>query len=202
MSGGGPKSSTTTSGVTEKAYEEYISPFLSEAQAAQQSGELSHVAGFTDAQLAAQQAGTEAAGVQSNLESAMAQQALGGTDVSGMQAQATQQAQSALGSLAGGAGRAGGLSGSRQALNQAGISQDLAAKFAGIDLQKQQQDMDMKQAALGAQGQGAQLLGQVGTAQQQQAQAEGDAQYQGLQRLGGMFGVLPKSSTTTQQGGK
>ena len=132
----------------------------------------------------------------------MAAQAAGGVDLSGMRAGATQQAQSALGSLAGGAGRAGGLSGSRQALNQAGISQDLAAKFAGIDQQEQQQNMAMNQAALGAQGQGAAMLGQVGGAQQQQAQAEADAQYQGLSRLGGMFGVLPQQSTSTSTGGK
>lgn len=199
---GGGKTSTTTSGVEKQAYDEYISPLLKQAKSSLDAGELSRVAGFNPSQLAAQQAGVSAAGTQTGLESAMAQQALGGTDVSGMQAQATQQAQSALGSLAGAAGRAGGLGGSRQALNQAGISQDLAAKFAGIDLQKQQQDMAMKQAALGAQGQGAAMLGQVGGAQQQQSQAELDKDYQGLQRMAGFFGALPQTSTTTQTGGK
>ncbi len=202
MSGGGGKTSTTTSGVADKAYEQYVSPFLAEAQSAQQAGDLSKVEGFTPAQIAAQEAGTSAAGRQTTIEEAMAAQAAGGVDLSGMRTQATQQAQSALGSLAGAAGRSGGLGGSRQALNQTGISQDLAAKFAGIDQQAQQQQMAMNQAALGAQGQGAAMLGQVGGAQQQQAQAEADAQYQGLSRLGGMFGVLPKTSTTTQTGGK
>jgi hypothetical protein len=202
LGGGGDKQQTTTSGVADKAYEQYVSPFLKQAQQAQQAGDLSKVAGFNADQLAAQEAGRKAAGAQTGLEQLMAQQASAGVDLSGMKTDATQQAKTALGSLAGAAGRTGNLGGSRQALNQTGISQDLSAKFAGIDLQKQQQDMAMKQAALGAQGTGAGMLGQVGSAGQQQSQAEADAQYQGLSRLGGMFGVLPKSSTTTSSGGK
>lgn len=202
LGGGGGKSQTTTSGVADKAYEQYVSPFLRQAQQAQQSGDLSKVAGFNADQLAAQEAGRKAAGAQTGLEQLMAQQASAGVDLSGMKTAATTDAKIALGALAGAAGRTGNLGGSRQALNQAGLADDLAAKFAGIDLQKQQQDMAMKQAALGAQGTGAGMLGQVGAAGQQQAQAEADAQYQGLSRLGGMFGVLPKSSTTTQSGGK
>jgi len=202
LGGGKDKSQTTTSGVADKAYEQYVSPFLSEAQKAQQAGELSKVAGFTPDQIAAQEAGRQAASNQAGLETLMANQAAGGVDLSGMRTAATTQAKSALGALAGAAGRTGNLGGSRHALNQAGLTDDLAAKFAGIDLQKQQQDMAMKQAALGAQGTGAGLLGQVGAAGQQQAQAEADAQYQGLSRLGGMFGALPRTSTTTQSGGK
>ena len=202
LGGGGDKQQTTTSGVADKAYEQYVSPFLKQAQEAQQSGDLSKVAGFNKDQLAAQEAARKSAGTQTGLEELMAKQASAGVDLSGMKTDATQQAKTALGSLAGAAGRGGNLGGSRQNLNQVGISQDLSAKFAGIDLQKQQQDMAMKQAALGAQGTGAGLLGQVGAAGQQQSQAEADAQYQGLSRLGGMFGVLPKSSTTTSSGGK
>ena len=202
LGGGKDKSQTTTSGVADKAYEQYVSPFLSEAQKAQQAGELSKVAGFTPDQIAAQEAGRQAASNQAGLETLMANQAAGGVDLSGMRTAATTDAKSALGALAGAAGRTGNLGGSRHALNQAGLTDDLAAKFAGIDLQKQQQDMAMKQAALGAQGTGAGLLGQVGAAGQQQAQAEADAQYQGLSRLGSMFGALPRTSTTTQSGGK
>ena len=202
LGGGKDKSQTTTSGVADKAYEQYVSPFLNQAQMAQQAGDLSKVAGFNADQLAAQEAGRVAAANQTGLETLMANQAAGGVDLSGMKTAATTDAQKALGALAGAAGRTGNLGGSRQALNQAGLTNDLAAKFAVIDLQKQQQDMAMKQAALGAQGTGAGMLGQVGAAGQQQSQAEADAQYQGLSRLGGMFGVLPKSSTTTQSGGK
>tara|TARA_R110002012_G_scaffold282146_1_gene471803 strand:- start:3683 stop:4396 length:714 start_codon:yes stop_codon:yes gene_type:complete len=202
LGGGSDKSQTTTSGVADKAYEQYVSPFLKQAQAAQQAGDLSKVAGFNQDQLDAQAAARKSAGAQTGLEQLMAQQASAGVDLSGMKTAATTDAQKALGSLAGAAGRTGNLGGSRQALNQVGLTNDLAAKFAGIDLQKQQQDMAMKQAALGAQGTGAGMLGQIGAAGQQQSQAEADAQYQGLSRLGGMFGVLPKSSTTTQSGGK
>ena len=202
LGGGKDKSQTTTSGVADKAYEQYVSPFLNQAQQAQQAGDLSKVAGFNADQLAAQEAGRKAAGTQTGLEQLMAQQASAGVDLSGMKTAATTDAKSALGSLAGAAGRTGNLGGSRHAINQAGLTDDLAAKFAGIDLQKQQQDMAMKQTALGAQGAGAGMLGQVGAAGQQQTQAEADAQYQGLSRLGGMFGVLPKTATTTQTGGK
>ncbi len=202
LGGGKEKSQTTTSGVADKAYEQYVSPFLRQAQTAQQAGDLSKVAGFNQDQINAQQGGREAGAAMTGLEQMMAQQAMQGTDLSGMKTAATQDAKGALGALAGAAGRTGNLGGSRQALNAASLEQDLAAKFASIDMQKQQQDMAMRQAALGAQGSGAGLLGQVGQAGQQQAQAEADAEYQGLSRLGGMFGVLPKSSTTTQSGGK
>lgn len=202
LGGGGGQTQTTTSGVAQQAYDQYVSPFLSQAQQAQQSGDLSQVAGFNENQLAAQQGGVEAAGTMTGLEQAMAQQAMNGVDLSGMKTAATTDAQTALGALNGAAGRTGNIGGSRQALSQQGLQNDLAAKFASIDLQKQQQDMAMKQSALGAQGSGAGLLGQVGAAGQQQDQAEADSEYQGLSRLGGMFGVLPKSSTSTSSGGK
>jgi hypothetical protein len=202
LGGGKDKSQTTTSGVADKAYEQYVSPFLKQAQEAQQAGDLSKVAGFNADQLAAQEAGRKAAGAQTGLEQAMADQANKGVDLSGMRAGALQQAQGALGLNAAGAGRAGGLGGSRQAINQGSITNDLAARFGQIDQSAQAQNFANKQAALGVQGQGAGMLGQVGAAGQQQEQAEADAQYQGLSRLGGMFNILPKSSTTTQSGGK
>lgn len=202
LGGGKEKSQTTTSGVADKAYEQYVSPFLSQAQQAQQAGDLSKVAGFNADQQAAQQGGRESGAAMTSLEQSMSQQALNGVDLSGMKTAATVDAKTALGALGGAAGRTGNLGGSRHVLNQQGLQNDLAAKFANIDLQKQQQDMAMKQSALGAQGSGAGLLGQVGQAGQAQAQAEADSEYQGLSRLGGMFGVLPKSSTTTQSGGK
>jgi len=198
---GGGKTQTTTSGVDKQAYDEYISPLLKQAKGALDSGQLSQVAGLNQAQKDAHAAGIKSAGVQTGLEGQLAAQANKGVDLSGMRTDATLQAKTALGSLAGGAGRAGGLGGSRQALNQSGISQDLAAKFAGIDQQEQATNFANKQAALGAQGQGASMLGQVGGAQQQQSQAEADAQYQGLQRMSGFMGMLPQSSTSTSTGG-
>ena len=75
LGGGGDKQQTTTSGVADKAYEQYVSPFLKQAQEAQQSGDLSKVAGFNADQLAAQEAGRKAAGAQTGLEQLMAQQA-------------------------------------------------------------------------------------------------------------------------------
>ncbi len=203
LGGGGsePQTSTSTSGISEKAYGEHVSPLLSQARQALDSGELSKVAGFTPDQLQAMQMGRDASGRQTGLEQSLLAQANQGVDLSGMRTAATQQAQSALGSLAGAAGRTGNLGGSRQMLNQQGISQDLAARFAGIDQQEQATNFANKQAALGAQGQGASLLGQVGGAQQQQSQAEADTTYQGLSRMAGFFGALPQTSTTEQTGG-
>lgn len=201
LKGGGAKESTTTSGVSQQAYDDYIGPLLGQAKGALDRGELSNVAGFNPNQEAAQQAGINSAGVMTGLEGQLAAQAGQGVDLSGMRAGATQQAQSALGMSNNAAGRTGNIGGSRQALSQTGISQDLAAKFAGIDQQEQATNFANKQNALQAQGQGASMLGQVGGAQQQQSQAEADSKYQGLQRMSGFFGALPQTSTTKSSGG-
>jgi hypothetical protein len=59
-------------------------------------------------------------------------------------------------------------------------------------------------AGSGLQGQfgaGAGMLGSVGSAIQQQNQNEGDAAYQGIQRLFGLYGSPALGSTSTQSGG-
>ena len=50
-------------------------------------------------------------------------------------------------------------------------------------------------------GAGAGMLGSVGSAIQQQNQNEGDAAYQGIQRLFGLYGSPALGSTSTQSGG-
>jgi len=164
---------------------------------------LGNVVGFTPAQQAAQQAGMGSAGIQTGLEQSMANQALAPVDLSGMRTAAQQQAQQALGMNAANAGRAGGLGGSRQYLNNQSVANDLAAKFAQIDMQKQQLDMGMKGTALGAQGAGAETLAAIGMGQQQQAQNVADAPYAGLSQLSNIYGgFMPKqTNVTSQQGG-
>jgi len=104
---------------------------------------------------------------------------------------------------AAGAGRSGGLGGSRQSLNNQSIANDLAGKFATIDQQEQAANFANKQAALGAQGTGAQTLAGIGAGQQQQAQNQADSAYKGLSQYASLFhGVADKSTTTQQSGGK
>ena len=120
-----------------------------------------------------------------------------------MRTGAQQQALAALGMNAANAGRAGGLGGSRQMLNNQSVANDLAAKFGQIDQQAQAQNFANKQAALQLQGQGAKTLANIGAGQQQQAQNIADAPYKGLSQYASLFhGVADKSTTTTQQGGK
>ena len=161
------------------------------------------ISGFTPEQMAAQQQSQVLAQNQLGLESGIAGLAQQPLNLQGMRTAAATQAQQALGLNAYGAGRAGGLGGSRQYLNQANIQNDLAAKFAGIDLQAQQGQFDRMQQALGAQGAGAQTLSALGAATQQQAQNEADAAYKGLQQYASVFGTAaPKETVTTSTGGK
>ena len=104
-----------------------------------------------------------------------------------------QEAQGSLNASSNMAGQRGGLGGSRQALDQNNIQQGLAAQFAGIDQQAQQQQMANMNSALGVQGQGAQTMGMIGQAQQQQSQRLADAPYTALAQQIGLFScIAPK----------
>lgn len=198
--GGG--SSTSTTGFAQE-YKPEIKSMLAQGKGLYDAGQLGQVAGFTPAQIAAQKQGIASAGVQTGLENALATQANKGVDLSGMRTAAKTQALGALGMNAAGAGRAGGLGGSRQALNNQSIANDLAGKFATIDQQEQAQNFANKQAALQAQGTGAQSLAAIGAGQQQQAQNQADSAYKGLSQYASLFhGVADKSTTTQQSGGK
>ena len=231
--GGGTGTTTTTSGF-DPEYDSNITGAINAGQGLYDTGQLGQVTGFTPAQLQAQQAGMASSGNQTALENAMMNsgmasagnqtalanammnQANQGVDLSGMRAGAKQEALQALGLSAANAGRTGGLGGSRQAINQQSIANDLAAKFAGIDQLAQQQNFNMMGTALGAQGASQQTLGtalgaqgtgantiaQIGAGQQQQAQNVADAPYKGLSQLASIFGTgMDKQTTTTQTGG-
>jgi len=198
--GGDDKSTTVSTGFADE-YKPQITNMLNTGQNLYESGQLGQVAGFNPTQIAAQNQGIASAGVQTGLEQAMADQANKGVDLSGMRTAAQQQAQQALGINAANAGRAGGLGGSRQMLNQQSIANDLAGKFGQIDQAAQAQNFANKQNALAAQGQGAQMLAGIGAGQQQQAQNQADAPYKGLSQYASLFhGIADKSTTTTQQG--
>jgi len=198
--GGDNKSTTATTGFADK-YDPQISSMLNSGQNLYESGQLGKVAGFNQTQINAQNQGIASAGAQTGLEQAMAAQANQGVNLSGMRMGAQQQAQQALGINSANAGRAGGLGGSRQMLNQQSIANDLAGKFGQIDQSAQAQNFANKQNALAAQGTGAQGLAAIGAGQQQQSQNQADAPYKGLSQYASLFhGIADKSTTTTQQG--
>ena len=174
--GGDDQTSTTTSGYADE-FKPQIKKMLDTGQGLYDSGKLGAVAGQTQAQLDAQKQGLISAGQQTNLEKSMYDTANQGVNLSGMRTGAKQNALQALGMNAAGAGRSGGLGGSRQSINSQSIANDLAGKFGQIDLQAQQQNFSNMQNALGAQGTGAGMMAKVGSAQQQQAQNEADAPY-------------------------
>ena len=205
LCGGGGKTSTTTSGWA-KEYKPEIQEMLDEAKGMYDRGELGQVADFSELQKKLYSEGGVAgqtADRQIALEKAMMDQANKGVDLSGARTRALQDAKTGLGMSDFNAGRSGGLGGARQALNSSAINNNLAATFADVDQRGQAMNFANKQAALGAQGRGATLLGAAGAAQQQQAQNLADAPYKALaQRIGMFSGMAPKESTTTQTGGK
>jgi hypothetical protein len=197
--------STTTETISGYAsgFEDQASSILEELQGLFDSGQLGQVAGFNEAQLGAQQAGMNAAGIQTGLEADLAGMA-GQTDLSGMRTAAQQQALSSLNLNAANAGRYGGMGGSRQTMNNQSIANDLAAKFGTIDMQKQQMDFANTQGALNAQGTGAASMAAIGLGQQQQQQNVLDSSYKGLSQLGEMFSAMASKRTTATEtkGGK
>jgi len=200
--GGKPGTTSTTSGYGTD-YDSEIGSAINAGTNLYNQGDLGKVAGFTQAQIDAQKAGISAAGNQTSIENAMMNQANQGVDLSGMRTGAKQDALSALGMSNAAAGRAGGLGGSRQSINQQSIANDLAGKFGQIDQQAQAQNFAMKGQALGAQGAGAETLAGIGLGQQQQKQNELDSAYAGLSQLSNIYGgFMPKQTdVTSKQGG-
>ena len=200
--GGKPGTTNTISGYADP-YSSQVDSAITAGTNMYNAGDLGKVAGFNQTQLDAQQAGIASAGAQTGLEQAMAAQANQGVDLSGMRTAAQQQAQQALGINAANAGRAGGLGGSRQYLNNQSVANDLAAKFGQIDLTAQNMNFANKAEAIKAQGTGAQTLAAIGTGQQQQAQNVMDAPYSGLSQLSNIYGgFIPKqTNVSSKQGG-
>ena len=200
--GGGPSTQVSTSGFA-KEYKPQIAGMMADAKGMYDAGQLGQVAGFTQTGLDAQQAGIAAANNQTGMANNMMNIANQPVDLSGQRAASLQQAQGALGTNSQAAGGYNSLGGSRQSLNQAGIENNLAASFAGIDQQAQQNQMANLNSAMQMQGQGAQTMGMVGQAQQAQNQALKDSPYTALAQQIGLFsGIAPKEQTTNKTGGK
>jgi hypothetical protein len=199
--GGGGTQTTTTGFATE--FKPEIQDMLNQAKDLYNSGQLGQIADLSKSTQAGLEAGTQAAQQQQALASSMADIAGQPVDLSGMRTAAQLDAMKALGTTRDVAGARGGLGGSRQALNQANLENELAAKFAGIDQQAQAQQMQNLGQALGAQTAGYKTLSDVGATEQQYLQAKADQPYTALaQRVGLFSGVAPKETTTTGGGGK
>ena len=208
----------------------YVEDFVKKGSLAEGAGALSQVAGFTGDQQAAVDTARRAATAQEGLagQSATAHQgALTGTglfgaqDLTGQKDAYLQQARSALGeNLAGQAASSSqrGVLGSlrSQAAREKAREQtagNVAGQFAQLDAQDLNTRRQAQQGAVGqtagvqgTQGAAAQTLQASGAAQQSQQQKEADATYQGLQRLGGLFGVASGTAKdvtkTGDSGGK
>ena len=224
MGGGGGKStSVASSGVPEWA-RPFLEKAAGDAQGLYDTGALQNVAGETADQKLAQDKIREQAGSAGNLPGyatgvfgdAATGQGLFGAGAYGdvakqLQPQIDKQVQTALGQQAGGFSRSGNLGGARAQAASAGAAGNIAAQLAGQEVAAQRQGaLSGAQGGLGAAGQAFgqqaaanQALSQSGTQQQQQAQNEGDAAYQGIQRLFGLInpGTVGQSSTTTTSGG-
>jgi len=198
----GDSTMTTTSQYAEP-YAAQAKKILEDAQNLYDTGQLGQVEGFTAAQTSGQTAGLAAGTAQIGLEGQLAGMA-GKTNLSGMRANAQNEALKALGLNAAAAGRIGGLGGSRQFVNNQSIANELAGKFGQIDLQRQQMDYTNTLGALNAQGTGAGQIAQIGQAQQQQGQNVLDAPYTGLTQLGEMFSNIAAKQTQAihDKGGK
>ena len=225
---GGGSTTVTESGVP-KEFRPYVERGLADAEQARQSGNLSFVAGLTPAQKEAQEmqmnlgretlpgiAGQSQA-ARGILGEASRGEGIFGTegyqivadDMSdrlqtlGDQARGQAQTASAIG---------GGLGSARQQAMTEKSVMDTMFNEVSRELQAQRQGRTASAqnvintgSDVGAQsGMGAAAIERVGTAQQQQAQREGDTEYQGLQRFFGLLGspAVGQESKSTQSGGK
>ena len=225
---GGGNRTTQTSSLPEWL-KPHITGLLGKGEAAYNQGNLSEVAGFTADQQAAQRQGRQAAGAisQQGGRAATAQtDALTGTGLFGAQDFTAQK--EALGAEAGellgrnlagqrASSAASGTPGSFRselAKNEAGTlaQSQLAGQLAQLDSGDRAARRGASQSAVGQTGAvqqglgaGAQARGQIGSQIQDQRQKEADATYQGLQRLGSLFGVAqstPQDKTQRAGGGK
>ena len=222
--GGGSQTSVSEGGVPDWA-RPYIESAAKSATDLYGSGGLSNVAGETEDQKAAQQAIRDQAGTAGNLpgyatgafkDAATGSGVFGagayGDVASQLQPQIDKQVQTALGQQAGGFSRTGNLGGARAQAASASTAGNIATQLAAQEVAAQRQGaLSGAQGGLGAAGQAFgqqaaanQALATSGAGQQQQAQNEADAAYQGIQRLFGLINpntVGQKSTSTTTGGG-
>ena len=228
--GGGGGSSTSESGLPDWA-RPAVESSLNKAVATEGAGGFSHVQDLTSEQLDAfgrkaelgqrggvlDQLGADSYGATQAYRDAAGGTGLFGADALGQQAAALedtigQATQKTLGTLQGQFGSGGGA-GLTSARGQAAANK--AITDTGANIAKQELDARRSASLAGAGGvlgagseianqflRGSDVTESVGGALQQQAQNEGDAAYQGIQRLFGLYGspALGQKQVTTQRG--
>ena len=230
MGGGGGGTSTSSSGLPDWA-QPYVESSVGKAVGLEDAGAFSHVEDLTPEQIDAfqrkselggrggvyDQVAADSYGAAQAYRDAASGSGLFGSDALGQQAQALEgtigRAQSRqLANLNNQASLGGTLGSARNQLATNTALSRTAGDIAGKELAAR------RQAALtgagGVIGSGGSIQDQfgtgvaatesVGSALQQQGQNEGDAAYQGVQRLFGLLGspAIGQKSVTTQSGGK
>ena len=226
--GGGGQSQTSTSGIP-KEFKPYVTRGLKDAEAARTTGALSYVADLTPEQRESQEKqlelgretlpgiAEESAAAKNILSEASRGEGIFGAEgystvAEQMKPQLQQLAQMTRGAGQTQAGLSGGLgSAKRQAMIEGNVlDKSLSATASELEAQRSgrtgaAKDVIGSGTEVGAQSAaGAALIERVGSALQQQDQAKGDAEYQGLQRFFSLLGspaVGSETKTTTSGGG-
>lgn len=200
---GGGGGVTKTSSIPDE-WKPFITGGLQSAQQAFQGDELAHVEGFTPEQSEALRRQTAATGgydIAANQVEASRDRL---RDVSALKENAAAQAKEALAGTQSQGALSGRSGSARQQALEAQQQNNLTRQFADLDRAAEQEYRDTATAGQGIRDQGTAQLGQAGKAIQSQGQAEGDARYQALNRLFGLYGSAPFQSQQNQvkQGGK
>mgnify|MGYP003642564576 CR=1 FL=1 len=226
MSGGGG-STTSTTGLPAWA-QPYVEDSLGSAVDLYKTGAYENVADFTPEQITAMEKKKELGGTGGVYDQIAAdsygatqayRDAASGTGMFGADALGKQTAAmkdsigtavgDVLGQQRGQFQRTGNLGGARAQQSMDSSAMKVGGEMAAAELANRRSAAlsgagGVLGAGSGLQGQfgaGADMLGGVGSAIQQQRQNEGDAAYQGIQRLFGLYGSPAIGSTNTQSGG-
>lgn len=225
--GGGGNSQTATTELPAWA-KPYVESSLGSAVDLYKSGAYENVAGMTPEQITAfekqkelggsggvyDQIASDSYGATQAYRDAASGEGLFGADALGQQTKAMQGSigtavENILGQQEGQYSRTGNLGGARAQAAKTSSAMKIGGDMAAAELANRRgAALSGAGGVLGAGaglqdqfGAGASLLGQVGTAVQQQNQNEGDAAYQGVQRLFGLYGSPAIGSTSTRTGG-
>lgn len=203
--GGGGGGSTTPTSTIPDEWKPFITEALGSAQGSFQAGDLAHVEGLNPAQKAAlERQKASAGGFDKAADDYDAtRDKLRNTDA--LKAAASGSAKDTFESQRTGAATGGNLGSARQQALEGRQEVDLSRKFADLDYKA---DQDYLQTSGGGQelrDKGTAAIGEAGKAEQAQGQAEGDAKYQAINRLFGLYGSAPFQSQQNVQksgGGK
>ena len=218
---------TTTTGLPDYA-QPFVEKALNQATNLYEVGAMDNVAGLTPEQLAAlekqktlgstggvydQIAADSYGGVEAYRDAAAGTGLFGadalGQQMTSMQGSIGSAVENLMGQQQGQYSRGGNLGGARAQKSMDSAALQVGGDMAANELaNRRSASLTGAGGVLGAGsglqsqfGAGANLLGQAGSAIQQQNQNEGDAAYQGIQRLFGLYGSPALGSTSTQVGG-